>query len=229
MSTTKIALSPTAVDGHRLRRAGWFLIGSFLGFVVFVATMIATSNGYDAALNAAAEERGVSLNDLPAEAVAPINHEYNEIGQGVLLLVLIMLALALYIAGVRLATAVGHGVIRRVSVLAAAVMPLCWLVIFALDYALGTDDPDRWFGFYDAAYNRAIAVSTVAGSLALLGVLVLLRRVGVARRTGLVVGALAVLTIVAAVAFGAPPVVPLLLAAIVGIVMVRTARSVEAG
>ncbi|MEI8407851.1 MULTISPECIES: hypothetical protein [unclassified Kribbella] len=227
MSTTSTS-SPalTTTEGRQLRRAGWLLIGSFIGFVVFVATMIATNNGYDAALSAAAEQRGISLNDLPAEAVAPINHEYNMIWQGVLLLVLNMLTLGLYIAGVRLAT---HGSLGRAAVLAAAVMPLCWLVVFVLDYALGTDDPDGWFGIYDAAYNRAIALSTVAGSLALIGVVVLLRRAGVARRTGVVVAALAILTMVTAVAFGAPPVVPLLLAAIVGIVMVRTARSVTAG
>ncbi|TDD28198.1 hypothetical protein E1218_08000 [Kribbella turkmenica] len=227
MSTTSTG-SPalTITDGRQLSRAGRLLIGSFIGFVVFVATMIATTNGYDAALSAAAEQRGVSLNDLPAEAVAPINHEYNQIWQGVLLLVLVMLTLGIYIAGVRLAT---YGVLGRASVFAGAVMPLCWLAVFALDYALGTDNPDGWFGAYDAVYNRAITLSTVAGSLALLGMLVLLRRAGVARRTGVVVAALAVLTVVTAVAFGAPPVVPLLLAAIVGIVMVRTARSVTAG
>jgi hypothetical protein len=74
MSTTSTG-SPalTTTEGRRLRRAGWLLIGSFAGFVLFVATMIATNNGYDAALNDGSEQRGVSLNDLPAEAVAPIN------------------------------------------------------------------------------------------------------------------------------------------------------------
>jgi hypothetical protein len=229
MSTTKTsAPAPvlTAAERSRLHRSGWLLIGAFLGFVVSVATMIATNNGYDAALSEAAKQRGVALNDLPAEAIAPINHEYNEIWSGGLTLCLIMLTLGTYIAGVRTAARVRDGgALGRAAVACAAVMPVCWLGVYTLEYAVGTDDPGRWIDIYDAAYDPAIAISSVTGSLALLGVIVLMRRAGVARRTGVVVAALAVLVIGAAVAFGAPPIVPLLLAAIVGIVMVRTARS----
>ncbi|GAB2655221.1 hypothetical protein [Kribbella swartbergensis] len=229
MTTTRTsAPAPplTTAECDRLRRAGRLLIGAFAGFVVSVATMIATNNGYDAALSEAAEQRGVALNDLPAEAIAPINHEYNEIWSGLLTLALIMLTLGTYIAGVRMTARVRDGgTLGRAAVACAAVMPVCWFAVYTLEYAVGTDNPGRWIDIYDAAYDPVIATSSVTGSLALLGVVVLMRRAGVARRTGVVVAALAVLVIVAAVAFGAPPIVPLLLGAIVGIVMVRTARS----
>ncbi|ONI75688.1 hypothetical protein BWI15_07605 [Kribbella sp. ALI-6-A] len=229
MSSTRTSSPvPATTTGRRLRAAGWSLIGSFVGFVVAVATMIATGNGYDAALTEAAERRGVGLNDLPAEAIAPINRQYNDLPTGILTLCLVLLALGLFLAGVRLATWDSGG-LGKASVAVAAVMPVCWLAVYALEYSIGVEEPERWFDLYDAAYDPAIAVSSVAGSLALLGVVVVLRRAGVARRTGLVVAVLAGLTVVTAVAVGAPPVVPLLLAAIVGIVMVRTARSGTAG
>jgi hypothetical protein len=213
-------------DKQRLRRSGWLLIASFAGFVLFVATLIVTGNGYDEALSQVAKQRGVGLNDLPAEAIAPVNHEYNEIWSGILSLFVVLVALGVYVAGVRLATTLREaGLLGRAAVAAAAVMPVCWIVIFALEYSLGIDHPGRWLKVYDTLYDPMLALSTVAGSLALLGVVVVLRRAAVARRTGVVVAVLTVPVLVAAVAFGAPPVVPLLLAAIVGIVMVRTARS----
>ncbi|MFI5709407.1 hypothetical protein [Kribbella sp. NPDC051620] len=228
-STTTSSAVPHSLstdDKQRLRRSGWLLIASFAGFVLFVATLIVTGNGYDDALSEVAKQRGVGLNDLPAEAIAPVNHEYNEIWSGILPLCVIMVALGVYVAGVRLATTLREaGALGRVAVAAAAVMPVCWIVVFALEYSIGIDHPGRWLKVYDTLYDPAIALSTVAGSLALIGVIVVLRRAAVARRTGVVVAVLTVPVLVAAVAFGAPPVVPLLLAAIVGIVMVRTARS----
>jgi uncharacterized membrane protein YozB (DUF420 family) len=212
----------------RLRRAGWLMIGSFIGFVLFVATLIATNNGYDAALEKVAKQRGVGLNDLPAEAIAPISHQHTGTWRGILALCIVLAALGVYVAGVRLATK-GSGALGRAAVVVAALMPVCWLGIFGLEFAIGTDNPGRWLDAYDDGYDKLLALSSVAGTLALGAVIVVLRRAGVARRTGVWVAPLGVLVLVASVASEAPPVVPLLLAAIVGIVMVRTARSAEIG
>jgi hypothetical protein len=229
MSSTTAVQAPalSTVQKTRLRRSGWLLMASFAGFILFVATLIATGGGYDDAVAEAAKQRGVGVNDLPAAVIAPINHEYNAAWSGLLSLLVVLLALGVYVAGVRLATTLlGNGVLGRVAVAVAAVMPVCWVIVFALEYSIGLDHPDRWVRVYDAIYDPVIAISTVAGSLGLLGVIAALRRAGVARRTGIIVAVLTVPVMVAAIAFGAPPIVPLLLAAIVGIVMVRTARSV---
>ena len=65
----------------------------------------------------------------------------------------------------------------------------------------------------------------VAGSLAVIAMTLLLRRMGLAGRIGLVVIALSVLLVAVVPVVGAPPIVPLLLGAIVGIAIIRTARS----
>jgi uncharacterized membrane protein YozB (DUF420 family) len=230
MSTTSTgspALQLTTADRGRLRRSGWLMIGSFIGFVLFVATLIATGNsGYDAAVAAAAKQRGVEVNDLTAEALAPINHQYNGIWSGILPLLVVLAALCAYVVGVHLATK-GSGAVGRTAVVIAALMPVCWLGVFLLEFGIGTDNPGGWIDAYDAVYDKLIALSSVAGTLALFAVILVMRRAGVARRTGVVIGLLGVLVLVAAIGFGAPPIVPLLLAAIIGIVMITTARSAK--
>ncbi len=226
-TTTRTPAALTGEEAGRSRRAGWLLIVSFLAFAVAVVMVVTMQPDYNKALEDAAAARGINVNDLPAEAIAPINHQYNALWEEILFFGVILAALGLYVAAIRAATRVRPDSSRlaTAALVAVSLMPIAWFGIFLLETGIGSDDPSGWTGPYDALNVPLIAASTVAGSLALIAVCVLLRRIDVARRTGLVVIALAVLVLATASFVGAPPIMPLLLGAVMGIVMVRTARS----
>jgi hypothetical protein len=226
-TTTKTPTTLTGQEADRSRHAGWLLIGSFLAFAVAVVLVVTMQPAYNKALEDAAAARGVNVNDLPAEAIAPINHQYNALWEEIVFFGVILVALGLYVAAIRAATRVRSDGSRLASaaLVGVSLMPIAWFGIFLLETGIGSDDPSAWTGAYDALNEPLIAASTVAGSLALIAVCVLLCRIDVARWTGLVVIALAALVLATAPFVGAPPIMPLLLGAVVGIVMVRTART----
>jgi hypothetical protein len=231
MSRIQNTLVPRPADpsARRARRGGWLLIGAFVAFVVFVATIIAANGDHDRAAQAAADRLGVPLADLPAEVLAPINHQYANTPGLLLIFALVMLSFGLFIAGVAGLSRIGGPGRRSLAtpaVVLAAIAPLCWLGIMALEAGTSVESPDRWvLDWYDAVYNPLIAASSVAASLALICLAVILRQAGQARRTGVVVIALSLVTVVGAVVVGVPPIVPLLVGVVLGIVMIRSTRT----
>jgi hypothetical protein len=226
-STPQTTLSPA--DARRVRRGGWLLVVSFLMFVGFVAAIIFDQSGYGQAAQDAADRLGVGVNDVPAEVLAPINREYSDSVRSLVLLVWVLVVFGLFIAGLRTAAAIaGPGrrrSLRNAMTGLAALTPLCWVMVFLLDFGISVQSPPQWvLRLYDAGYGAAIAANTVGGSLALMCLVVLLRPTRIARRTGVVVLALSALGTVAAVSVGAPPIVPLLLGAALGLVMIRGVR-----
>jgi hypothetical protein len=73
-TTTATTFEPhlTATEARAARRAGWLLIAAFLAFVAAVAVMIGLLQEFNEALEESAATAGVDLNDLTAEAIAPM-------------------------------------------------------------------------------------------------------------------------------------------------------------
>lgn len=212
-----------------VRRGGWFLVGAFAAFVAFVGTIVAIRGEVDRAAQEAADRLGVSLGEVPAEVLAPINNQHVGMGSEVLLLCLVMVSFGLFVAGVRAVGRIGGADGRPLAVAAAVlagIAPLCWLGIMALETAISLDDPDRRaLDWYDALYNPLLTASSVVASLAMICLALVVRRAGRARRTSVVVIALSAVVVIGALVVGAPPIVPLLLGAVLGVVMIRSTRA----
>jgi hypothetical protein len=211
------------------RRGGWLLVGGFSAFVPFVGTIIATRGEADRAAQDAADRLGVSLAELPAEVLAPINNKYVGMASEALLVCLVLLSLGLFVAGVRTLgriSAADSRPIAMAAVILAALAPLCWLGIMALEIGISLDDPDRRvLNWYDSFNNPLLAASSVAASLALICLALVVRRARRARRTSVVVIALSAVVVIGAVVVGAPPILPLLLGAVLGLATIRSTRA----
>jgi hypothetical protein len=218
-------------DVPAARAAGWQFLAAPVAFAAGVAAVAATTDaGYVEAEQAAADRLGRSVAELPAAELARLNAEYSSAGVGDLAVVvltslgLILLTLAVGSA-VRAVTGGGrYRALRAAANVLALAAPLGWIAYLALTGAVtsGAVPPTDMLELYDRFALPAMTVSTVGGSLALCCVAVLLRTRGMARRTGLAVLALSGLAVVGGVLAGLPPIVPCLLGAVLGVVLVRT-------
>lgn len=105
----------------------------------------------------------------------------------------------------------------------ATLTPLGWTtyVLCGVTVTGGAVPPESTLALFDRYALPAMAVSSTAGCLALIVVVLAMRSRGVVRRSGIVVLVLAALGAVAAVVLGVPPVLPMLLGTILGITMLR--------
>lgn len=208
-----------------LRRSGWLLVTSL---PVFAAGVVAMSLDVDRfrAEQDAADRLGVSVHDLPGDVLAPIAHEHTSVGMELAVISPTILAFVLFGAGIWLAThqAGGRGALSR----GAAVMAgTAWVACMALFVSLTLgDDSMPWVReHFPTLVTSTTAVSVIAGCVAVIALASHLRSRAVARRTGLVVTAVAVPIAVLApipAAGGMPPAAACLLATVVGIAMLRT-------
>lgn len=225
MSTSAQTLSsnenPTALPP---RRSGWLLVASF---PVFAAGVVALSVNIDRfkAEDAAAKRLDVSVHDLPGDALGPIAQEHSSLPMEAALIAPTIVAFALFVAGIWLATsrAGGWGTLART---AGAVAAIGWVACMGLFLTLFANDGTLpWVrDHFPTLVKSTTAVSVIAGCMAVIALASVLRGLDIARRTGLVVTAIAALVVVLApipAAGGMPPIVSCLLAMVLGIPVIR--------
>ncbi|WP_203337692.1 hypothetical protein [Nocardioides limicola] len=212
-------------DAVPLRRSGWLLVASL---PVFAAGVIAVSLNTDRfrAEQDAADRLGLSVHDLPGDVLAPIAQEHTSLWLELGVISPTIIAFALFGVGIWLVTrqAGGRGALARG---AAVVAGVAWVGCMALFLSLLAEgDAMPWVREnFPALAKSTTAVSVIAGCLAVIALAAHLRRLDIARRTGLVVTAVAVLVAVLApipAAGGMPPAAACLLAMVIGIAMIRT-------
>ena len=214
------------------RAGGWQFIASLVTFAAGVVLIISTADpAYATAEQTAADRLGVSVADLPAAELARLNAEHAPLGAGTVPVALLLnLGMLLFATAVATTVWTATGESRRQRLLAggatalALAAPLGWMVYLLLNATIssGAVPPRTVLDVYDSYAMPAMAVSATGGALALICLVVLLRGEGLVRWTGRVVLVLAGLAAIGAAAFGVPPVVPSLLGAVLGVVLVRT-------
>lgn len=200
-----------------VRAGAWGMIASFVIFAIGVLVSIATTGDRAKAEQAAADRLGVPIPDLPAVELAKVSEQFPPTGQDIVNVLLLVLATVVF--AVAIATA-------RVGWLATALAiltPVGWLVYLLLGVTVtnGAVPPESTLALYDRYALPAMAVSSTGGCLAIVAIILALRSRGVARRSGTVLLVLAALGAVAAVVWGVPPVLPMLLGTILGITLIR--------
>lgn len=215
---TAIAARP--LDVRAIRSGAWALIAAFVTFAIGVVTVNLTAADRLAAENAAAKQLDVPVADLTAADLARVSQDFPPTSQDLVNVSLLVFGTVIFvvaIATLRLAP---------VATVLAVLTPVAWVAYLVTNVAItnGGAPPDSTLALYDDYAPTAMAISTVAGCLALAALVVALRQRDLARRTGLVVLVLAAIGAVAAVAVGVPPMVPVLLGAVLGIALVRTAE-----
>jgi len=214
-----------SLDVAALRAGAWGLIASFVAFVVGVVLSVATTGDRARAEEAAADRLGVPIADLPALELAKASEQFPPTEQDLVNVVLLVLATVIF------AVAVAAARVGWLPTALAVLTPIGWSLYILLGTSLtsGAVPPESTLALYDAYALPAMATSTAGGCLALIVFVLTLRSRGVARRSGIVVLVLAALGAVAAVAFGVPPVLPMLLGTILGITLLRVREPDLAG
>jgi hypothetical protein len=226
-------MSLAAHEVRAARTGGWLFIGSLAAFAAGVATIVVGADpDYAAAEQAAADRLDVPVGSLPAAAVAQLAVDHPANGSAVVA-VLLPLAMLLFSLGTLAAVGAasrGRGWLRGLAVAFGLLAPLGWFGYMLLESRItsGAVPPAVTLEEYDTYARPAMSASGLGACLALICLVVLLRPLGIARRTGLVVVVACGLAALAAVAVGVPPILPLLLAGVLGVVLVRTRPSVAA-
>lgn len=221
-------LSPSAI--RLVRRGGWLLCASFGLFVAFVVVIIVFSVEEQRVQQEAADRLGVNINDVPARVVAPILREHHPpLVFDLALLVLILASTVLFALAVWTLTGVQgrrrHPVAVAATVL-AAVATLAFPLLMVLGFFLEQDPPPDWaFDAWDNLWTQSVSAFGVVESIALICLILVLRPTSLARRTGRVVMVLSGLCVLSVLVGGSPPVVPLLLGAVLGGVLIRSVGS----
>jgi hypothetical protein len=205
------------LDVGAVRSGSWALIASFVTFAIGVAATIVTSGDRAQAEQAAADRLGVQVSDLPAVELAKVSQQFPPTGQDIVNVGLLVLATIVFAVAIAIARL---GVIPTVL---ATLTPLGWstYIVLGVSVTNGAMPPESMLALYDRYALPAMAFSSTVGCLALIVLVLSLRSRGIARRTGIVVMVLAALGAVAAVVLGVPPVLPLLLGAVLGASLVR--------
>lgn len=221
-SSQPLSTSPSTRDtvtdpqARTLRRAGGWLVASGLAGVAAVAAVVTVevAGGYADAAQQAADRRGVAVEELPPDVLAEI-YGNPTWGDELLLAVPLTLVAVLFVVGMRRAAADGRGGLAVAAVGLAVLCAVSWVGVLAGSGLVEVErlDVQRWV--------EALVVLTVAaGAAAVAALAVDLRGRGVARRTGAVVAVLGVLALVGC--FALPPVLPFLLAGVLGAALTRT-------
>ena len=205
------------LDVGAVRSGGWGLIASFVIFAVGVLVTIMTTGDRARAEQAAADRLGVSIPDLPAVELAAVSEQFPPTGQDVVNVLVLVTATVVF------AVAVAAARVGWLPTVLATLVPLGWSTYILLGSTVtsGAIPPDSSLALFDTYALPAMAVSSTAGCLALIVMVLTLRSRGLAGRSGMVVLVLAALGAIAAVVLGVPPVLPMLLGTILGITLVR--------
>jgi hypothetical protein len=207
-------------EARTLRRAGGQFCASAAAFLLGLICVIVGGalSGSEQAEADAAAQRGVGINDLPADVLAAIHQGDSWIGS-----VLVALPLAgaavLLVAGLRSAARGAAGRYRVAGMLATGLgccSALAWIFVQVASPLYSTVLTPFVF--------PAVIAATALGSAAMVGIVEALRGRGVALRTGRVVGVLGVLATVGAF-FVVPPFAPYLLALVLSVPLARTRPS----
>ena len=205
-------------DVRSMRAGAWGLIASFLIFAIGVLVTIMTTSDRVKAEEAAADRLRLPVPDLPAVELAKVSEQFPPTGQD------IVNVLTLVLATVVFAVAIATTRMGWLPTVLATLTPLGWTTYILLGSTVtnGAIPPESTLALFDTYALPAMAVSSTAGCLALVLLVLILRSQGVARRFGIVLLVLAALGSVAAVVLGVPPVLPMLLGMILGITMLRS-------
>jgi hypothetical protein len=216
---------PHSIQRTVPRRAGITLIWAFLLFIVGIPLAMFGSPDRFRAEQAAADDLGVDVRNLPGEVYAQIAREHSSLGIELIGTLPVVTAMIVFAVGIWQATVAGIAldrVARGAAVVAA--------VAFALDMGLYLTlyaEPGRlvWTTDHFAVLNKSlVAISVMAGCTAVAALALVMRRAGVVGPTGLVVVAFAALGVVAApvpAVGGMPPVYALLLGVVLAVPLLR--------
>lgn len=226
---TSTVTIPDPDETARLRRAGRFLVGSFVAFLLgFVAVIVSgITSGVFAAEEEAAERLGVGINELPVTELVRI-YQVQNLAEIVLVTLPLVLAPVLLVLGVRRAAAVAaprHRSLATVSTVLAAGSAAAFLFVQYL-YAgvyFGLDNLPPLVAQVGTLGEPFVVVSAALGGAALLALVPVLRARGVARRTGIAVAVLSALTVLGCLF--APPFAPYVVAVVLGVALARTRSS----
>jgi hypothetical protein len=206
-----------SLDIGAMRAGAWGLIASFVTFAIGVSVTVATTGDRATAEQAAADRLEVGLADLPAAELAKVAEQFPPTGQDVANVLLLVLATVIF------AVAIASARMGWIATALATLTPVGWTayVLFGVTVTGGAVPPDSTLELFDSYALPAMAVSSTAGCLALIAVVLTMRSRGVVRRSGMVIMVLAALGAVAAGVLGVPPVLPMLLGTVLGITMLR--------
>lgn len=229
MTVTATPLVTASGAAATARRALWFFLGSFVSYLAIIVVSIVLSNpDYQTALYDKADELGLNQNHLPPEVMAELSRTYPDpITSLVATAVLFVLSGVLLALGVRLLGLLAfRPALAKVAAVLAVLGGIAMAVMTFLPRLLA--DGSEWLAGNWWIYMGLVAAAVIASSLALILVAVAVRNAGLARRTAIVVVVLCVLTIVAQVATaGAPPIVPMLLGAVLAFNVRRGSRMAD--
>ncbi len=213
-----------SLDIGAMRAGAWGLIASFVTFAIGVLVTISTTGDRAQAEQEAADRLGVALPDLPAVELARVSEQFPPTDQDVVNVLLLVLATVVF------AVAIASARMGWIATALATLTPLGWTayVLFGTTVTSGAVPPESSLELFDRYALPAMAVSSTAGCLALIAVVLTMRSRGVVRRSGIVILVLAALGAVASVVLGVPPVLPMLLGMILGITMLRVKASQSA-
>lgn len=228
MSISSLAPPLEGTRQRRLGRHGALFVVAFLLFLLG-ALVSSIDPARVRAEEAAAERLGVPLRELPGEVLSMIAQQHSSVGRELLLTLPSVAGMVLF-AIVMHRTLRGTGSLDFAGTAAAALSAAAWVgcMLLYLGLFAGPDDLPYLHDHFASLTAATVAVSVMSGSVAVLLLVVHLRSLGLARRVGLVVAALAVLALVAApvpAVGGMPPVFALLLAMVLGTAMIRGARN----
>lgn len=227
-STFDEARGSTAEVRTRAGRAVWAFTGSFLCVLgVLVVSVGLVNRAYTEALYNKAEELGVNQNHLPAEVLADLVRRYPDPVWSLSVYAgLFVLSAALFARGLLFLGAISgpKGTrVARVSAWLTVVGGVAMAVMTFLPRRLAAGD--AWLAENWWIYMTLVGVFVITTALGLLLVAVVLRRTGLAGRTGLVVISLCALTIAAQLTVDAPPILAMLLGTGYAFNIRRAARS----
>jgi hypothetical protein len=214
---------------EQARRGGRLFLGAFGAFVAFVATIIVADVGGQQAQNDAARELGVGFNELPVGLLAAILADHPTSGLvGALLVVFVVASVVLFTLAVWVTAGVAgprrHPLALSATGLAALGLPV-FPALMMLEVLLARGSLPTWaVENWHALYGGLVSAFVVLASLAMVLLLARLWPTGLARRTSIAVGALSLLSGLAAIVVGAPPIVPMLLGAILALSIRRGVR-----
>jgi len=235
MSTTGSATPARAVLSApaALRRNAVLFMIAFGLFVVGVVPAMFGSPDRFLAEEAAAQEAGVAVRDLPGPLLSEIARQHSSAGLEILAGLPVILAMILFaVAIIRSVRGTGRAAaVWTISAMTAAAAFIADMLLYLCLFAEPGSLPVVIANF-ELLNKGSIAISVMAGCIAVAGLATALRVCGVARRTGVVVIALAALGFVAApipAVGGMPPAWPVLLGFVLGVAMLRHGRVGERG
>lgn len=210
------------IPSRTLRQIGALFVA---GFVIFAVTVpFVFTSPMNTEVFAEQARLGVGVDGLPIEMYAEISRRH-AVSTFPLLIGTLAGMVAFSSASIMAARRIAARPLSRTVIgVAGAGVSIAWLAAAVVDLIM-MNATASWVGqHYYAVYAGVQAIVSGLASVSLLALGLELRRVSVLPRFGLVLAILSGLSLVGAILIGVPPVLGLLLGAILGVLLIRQAK-----